>query len=145
MSTPSIFTNSLRHRKTAEMDTAVGIRIVKVTGNDHSDLCVAEPGKYRSVTARYHKIGSEIYLIAHGVGTNHAGLPTGNDGLTLNRFVDLKWCNCFTRDEGQVNPLENTGPEPMVPYSVFSDTLSAMNGTISLKMFPEVMHAAVPV
>jgi mannose-6-phosphate isomerase-like protein (cupin superfamily) len=145
MSTPPIFTNSIRNLKKAKMDTAVGIRIVKGTGADHTDLCTAEPGSYGSVTARYHKIGSEIYPIVHGVGTIHTGLPSGNATVPLNRFIDLKRCDCFTGDEGQVNPLESTGSEPMVTYSVFSDSLLAMNGTICPKMFNEVMYAAVPV
>jgi uncharacterized cupin superfamily protein len=52
--------------KTARIDQAVGIRIVKVTGDDHRGLYVAELEPHRSVTAHYHHTGSEIYQIIQG-------------------------------------------------------------------------------
>ncbi len=44
MSTTPVVTNFTEHLKTAEMDPAVGIRIVKVTGDDLTGLYVAELG-----------------------------------------------------------------------------------------------------
>ena len=92
----------------------MGIRIVKVTGDDHTGLFVAELAPHRSVTAHYHKNGSEIYQIVRGEGTIHTGLPSGNDSVTWNRSVELKSGDCFTVTEGQVHQLENTGSEPMI-------------------------------
>ena len=114
MSTPPVVTNFIEHLNTAQMDPAVGIRIVKVTGDSQTGLYVAELGTHRSVTAHYHKNGSEIYQIIHGEGTIYTGLASGNDTVTWNRSVDLKSGDCFTVKEGQVHQLENTGSEPMV-------------------------------
>lgn len=114
MSTPPIVTHFIEHLKTAQTDPAGGIRIVKVTGDDHTGLYVAELEPHRSVTAHYHKNGSEIYQIVRGEGTIHTGLPSANDSISGNRSVDLKNSDCFTVQEGQVHQLENTGSEPMV-------------------------------
>jgi len=114
MSTTPVVTNFTESLKTAQMDPAVGIRIVKVTGNDQTGLYVAELGASRSVTAHYHKNGSEIYQIIYGEGIIHTGLPSGNDTVTWNQSADLKSGDCFMVEEGQVHQLENTGSEPMI-------------------------------
>ncbi|MFA4825850.1 MAG: cupin domain-containing protein [Methanoregula sp.] len=114
MSTPPTVTNFIEHLKTAVMDPAVGIRIVKVTGDDQMGLYVAELGAHRSVTAHYHRNGSEIYQIVHGEGIIHTGFPSLNDTVIWNRSVDLKSGDCFTVQEGQVHRLENTRSEPMI-------------------------------
>ena len=103
------------------MDLAVGIRIVKVTGDDHTGLYVGEQESDRSVTAHYHKNGSEIYQIVHGEGTIHNGLLSGNDSVTWKRSVELKSGDCFTVKEGEVHPLENTGREPMIACFFYPD------------------------
>ncbi len=69
---------------------------------------------HSSVTAHYHKNGSEIYQIIRGKGLIHTGLPSGNDMVTWNQSVDLKSGDCFMVDEGQVHQLENTGSESMI-------------------------------
>ena len=111
---PPIITNFIEHVKTAQTDPAVGIRIVRVTGDDHMGLYVAELGAHCSVTAHYHKNSSEIYQIAHGEGTIHTGLLSCNDSVTWNRSVELKSGDCFTVKEGEVHQLENTGSESMI-------------------------------
>jgi mannose-6-phosphate isomerase-like protein (cupin superfamily) len=114
MSTPPIVTNFIEHLETARTDPVVGIRIVKVTGDENYGLYVAELLPHCSVTAHYHKTSSEIYQIIHGEGIIHTGLPSGNDSVNWNRPVNLKSGDCFTVPEGQVHQLENTGREPMV-------------------------------
>ncbi len=114
MGTPPIVTNFIEQLETAQTDPAVGIRIVKVTGDDHTGLYVAELGAHRSVTAHYHKTGSEIYQIIRGEGTIHTGCPAVNDTVIWNRSVNLKSGDCFMVNEGEVHQLENTGPEPMI-------------------------------
>ena len=114
MSVPPVVTNFIEHVKTATTDPAVGIRIVKVTGDEQTGLYVAELGAHCSVTAHYHKNGSEIYQIVSGRGIIHTGLVSGNDSVTWNRSIELKSGDCFTLNEGQVHQLENTGSEPMI-------------------------------
>jgi mannose-6-phosphate isomerase-like protein (cupin superfamily) len=114
MSTPLVVTNFIGHLVTAQEDPAVGIRIVKVTGDDPMGLYVAELGVHCLVTAHYHKSGIEIYQIVQGEGRIHMGLPAGNDSVTWNTSADLKSGDCFTVPEGYVHQLENNGPEPMI-------------------------------
>jgi mannose-6-phosphate isomerase-like protein (cupin superfamily) len=114
MSISPVVRNYREQLRTAPMDPAVGIRIVQVTGDDHTGLYVAELGAHHSVTAHYHKSGSEIYQIICGEGRIHTGLSSGNDTVTWNRSADLKSGDCFTVHECQVHRLENTGSEPMI-------------------------------
>ena len=100
--------------KTARIDQAVGIRIVKVTGDDHRGLYVAELEPHRSVTAHYHRTGTEIYQIIQGEGKIHTGVPTSDDVVVWNTSVDVRSGDCFTVQEGQVHQLENTGSLPMI-------------------------------
>jgi len=114
MSEPPVVTNFIEYLKTAQMDPAVGIRIIKVTGDDHTGLYVAELKPHCSVTAHYHKNGSEIYQIVRGEGTIHTGRLSGNDSAAWNRSADLRSGDCFTVKEGVIHQLENTGSESMV-------------------------------
>jgi mannose-6-phosphate isomerase-like protein (cupin superfamily) len=118
MSTTPSVTNFIDQLETAQADPAVGIRIVKVTGDENTGLYVAELLPHCSVTAHYHKTGSEIYQIIRGEGRIHTGLPTGADSVTWNRSISLKSGDCFTVNEGQVHQLENTGLEPMIAFFV---------------------------
>ena len=114
MSPLPTITNFLEQVKTAQTDPAVGIRIVKVTGDDQMGLYVAELEALRPVTAHYHRHGSEIYQIIRGKGTIHTGRPSVDDSVGWNESVDLKSGDCFTVPEGQVHQLVNTGSESMI-------------------------------
>ena len=114
MNTPPVITNFIEQLKIARIDPAVSIRIVKVTGDDHSGLYVAELEPGHSVTAHYHMNSDEIYQIIHGEGIIHTGLPLGDDMVTWNQSADLKSGDCFTIQKGQAHQLENTGSEPMI-------------------------------
>jgi mannose-6-phosphate isomerase-like protein (cupin superfamily) len=110
--------NFLELVKTARIDPAVGIRLVKVTGDDHLGLYVAELEPHRSVTAHYHRAGREIYQIVHGVGKIHTGVPTTDDVVAWHTSVDVRSGDCFTVQEGEVHQLENTGSLPMIAIIV---------------------------
>jgi mannose-6-phosphate isomerase-like protein (cupin superfamily) len=110
---PSVI-NFFQQVKTAPIDPKVEIRIVKVTGDDDIGLYVAELPPHRSVTAHYHRTGSEIYQIVQGVGKIHTGLPTSDNVVTWNRSVAVRIGDCFTVQEGEVHQLENTGSLPMI-------------------------------
>ena len=100
--------------KTAVTDPAVGIRIVKVTGDDHTGLYVAELAPHHSVTAHYHRAGSEIYQIVHGEGKLYRGVPSSDTVVTWYTPVFVNSGDCFTVQEGEVHQLENTGSSPMI-------------------------------
>jgi mannose-6-phosphate isomerase-like protein (cupin superfamily) len=104
--------------KTARIDPAVGIRIVKVTGDNSVGLYVAELEPHRSVTAHYHLTGHEIYQIVQGEGKIHAGVPTTDDVVEWHTSVDVRSGDCFTVHEGEVHQLENTGSLPMIAIIV---------------------------
>lgn len=95
MNTPPVVTNFIDLLKTAPTDPAVGIRIVKVTGDDRTGLYVAELGPYCSVTAHYHRNGIEIYQIVRGEGTMHTGVFSTGNTVIWNRSVNLKGGDCF--------------------------------------------------
>lgn len=114
MNTPPVVTNFIDLLKTAPTDPAVGIRIVKVTGDDRTGLYVAELGPYCSVTAHYHRNGIEIYQIVRGEGTMHTGVFSTGNTVIWNRSVNLKGGDCFVVQEGQVHQLENTCRESIV-------------------------------
>jgi mannose-6-phosphate isomerase-like protein (cupin superfamily) len=114
MSAPPEVRNIFDLVRTARADPAVGIRIVKVTGDDPVGLYVAELGPHSRVSAHYHRDGSEIYQIIHGEGILHTGIPSSGEGVSWNRPVDVRSGDCFTVQEGEVHQLENTGLLPLV-------------------------------
>jgi len=114
MSSPPEVRNILELVKTARPDPAVGIRIVKVNGNDHVGLYVAELGPYHSVTSHYHRDGSGIYQIVHGEGNLYTGIPSSDTGVTWNTPVIVNSGDCFTVQEGQAHQRENTGSYSMI-------------------------------
>jgi len=104
--------------KTARIDPAVGIRIIRVTGDDQNGMYVAELEPHRSITAHYHRGGSEIYQIVHGEGKIHSGVPSSDGNAAWNNPVEVKSGDCFTVQEGEVHQLENTGSLPMIAIIV---------------------------
>lgn len=101
--------------KTAQTDREVGIRIVKVTGDNLMALLyAAELGPHRRVTAHYHRAGSEIFQIVHGEGKIYTGVPSSDDVVAWNTTVDVRSGDCFTVPQGEVHQLENTGSLPMI-------------------------------
>jgi mannose-6-phosphate isomerase-like protein (cupin superfamily) len=100
--------------KTARTDPSVGIRIIKVTGDDLMGLYVAELESHSSVTAHYHRAGSEIYQIVHGEGKIHTGVTLSDDVVAWNAPADVRSGDCFTIQEREVHQLENTGSLPMI-------------------------------
>jgi len=104
--------------KTARIDPAVGIRLVKVTGDDRMGLYVAELEPHCCVTAHYHRAGREIYQIVHGAGKIHTGVPTTDDVVEWHTSVDVRSGDCFTVHEGEVHQLENTSSLPMIAIIV---------------------------
>jgi mannose-6-phosphate isomerase-like protein (cupin superfamily) len=121
--------------KTARPDPAFRIQIVKVTGDDHVGLYVAETGRHSRVTAHYHRDGNEICQIVHGEGKLYTGICSSDNGARWNSPVVVSSGNCFTVEEGQVNQLENTGLLPMIaiiicPSAHISHDRVIVNGAI---------------
>jgi mannose-6-phosphate isomerase-like protein (cupin superfamily) len=114
MSSPPEIRNILELVKTARADPAVGIRIVRVTGDDHVGLYVAELGPHSRVTAHYHREGNEIYQIVHGKGKLFTGVCSSDNSVRWNTPVVVSSGDCFTVQQGQVHQLENTGSLPMI-------------------------------
>jgi mannose-6-phosphate isomerase-like protein (cupin superfamily) len=114
MSPPPDIKNFFELLKTAGTDPAVGIRIVKVTGDDQTGMYVAELAPHHSVTAHYHCAGSEIYQVVHGEGNLYTGIPSSDTVVTWDIPVVVNRGDCFTVQEGQVHQLENTGSYPLI-------------------------------
>jgi len=106
--------NIFEQVKTALIDPVVGIRIIKVTGDDSVGLYAAGLEGHSRITAHYHRAGSEIYQIQNGEGTLHTGIPLSGEGVAWNRPLNVRSGDCFIVKEGQVHQLENTGSLPMM-------------------------------
>lgn len=107
--------------KKAQIDPAVQLRIVRITGDEDRDLYVAELEPHRSVTAHCHRNGSKIYQIVKEEGKIQTGIPTSGDGVAWNNSVDVSSGDCFTVPEGEVHHLENTGSMPMIVIIICPD------------------------
>ncbi len=96
--------NIFEQVKTARVDPVVGIRIVKVTGDDSVGLYVAELGVHSRITAHYHRAGGEIYQLLNGEGTLHTGIPLSGEGVAWNRPLKVQKRGLFYRKGGTSPP-----------------------------------------
>ncbi|MFZ7102379.1 MAG: cupin domain-containing protein [Peptococcaceae bacterium] len=94
-------------------DEAVGIKIVKLTGNDTLAFYAAEIESHKRVGAHYHTQGTEIYQIVKGQGEIYIGIP-GSEQVDWKEPVTVKAGDCFTVNELEVHQLVNTGNEQLI-------------------------------
>jgi mannose-6-phosphate isomerase-like protein (cupin superfamily) len=106
--------NMYRCIENAVPDPLVGIRIIRVTGDDAMGLYIAEPDPENRITAHFHTHGNEIYCILRVNGRIHTGQPGNRETVTRDTPVDLAGGDSFTVPEGMVHSLENTGRGPLL-------------------------------
>jgi mannose-6-phosphate isomerase-like protein (cupin superfamily) len=71
--------NRYRCLENAVTDPLVGIRIIRVTGDDAMGLYIAELDPENRITDHFHTHGNEIYCILRGNGRIHTGQPGGKN------------------------------------------------------------------
>jgi hypothetical protein len=79
----------------AETDPLVGIRIIRMSGDDAMGLYSAEPDPEKRITAHFHTHGSEIYCILHGSGRIHTGQQAPGETVTWDTPANLDEGDCF--------------------------------------------------
>jgi hypothetical protein len=114
MCSPPEIRNIVELVKTARTDPVAGIRTVQVTGDDHGDLYVAEPGPLSQVTAYYPRYGNKIYQIIDREGRLRTGIQVSDNGVRWNVPVVVSSGDCCTVKEGEVYQRENTDLLPMI-------------------------------
>lgn len=92
----------------AQLDSKVGIAIVRLAGNDDFALYAAELAPGKAVTAHYHNRGVEIYQIVEGEGIMHTGLVNTDNHVSWNKPLAAKAGDCFNVEELEVHQLQNT-------------------------------------
>ncbi len=98
----------------AETDPAVGIKVVRMTGDEGFSLFGAEIAGHKKVGAHYHDKGIETYQIIEGQGVIHLGVPAAGDAVDWRESLPVAAGDCFTVEQGQVHQLENTSPTRLV-------------------------------
>jgi mannose-6-phosphate isomerase-like protein (cupin superfamily) len=98
----------------AQLDSKVGIAIVRLAGNDDFALYAAELAPGKAVTAHYHSTGVEIYFIAEGDGIMHTGLVKDKNLVQWNKPLTVKTGDCFNVEAREVHQLQNTADKRLL-------------------------------
>lgn len=102
-------------------DSAVGIRIAKLAGNDNFSTFITEIDPQKKVKPHFHKNGDEHYHIISGKGTMYLkNVLTGEGGSYL---VSEK--ESFVVPENYLHELTNSGDVPLI--LMFSCPISHLN------------------
>lgn len=105
--------NLYRRVQAAPVDPQTGIRITRITGNDHFSLFAAEIAPRTKLRPHYHEKGVEIYQILKGTGTMKIGRQENGTTAWTEEFP-VNRGDCFTIEEGMVHQLSNPGTEPLL-------------------------------
>lgn len=116
----------------APKDEVVGIRSIRLAGDDDFALYAAQIDGLKRIGAHYHKKGNEIYQVVEGQGRMHLGIPLEDGTVKWEDAVEVNKGDCFTVMEGQVHQLENTSEEDLViifacPFSHISTDRTVVN------------------
>jgi len=119
--------------KAAIWDETVGIKIVKLTGNDSFAFYAAEIDAYKRVGAHYHTEGVEVYQVIEGKGNIYIGTPKAEGEVDWKQPVSVKAGDCFTVNSHEVHQLINISDERLVivfacPFSHISTDRIIVNG-----------------
>ncbi len=107
-------TNLYRALESAETDPTVGIKVVRITGDEGFSLFGGEIEGHKKVRAHYHGQGIETYQIIEGQGIIHLGSPGQGGDVEWKEAVPVAKGDCFTVQPGQVHQLENASPEGLI-------------------------------
>ena len=126
-------TNIYEALKNAKKDEAVGIRSIRLSGDDNFALYAAEIDGLKRIGAHYHTEVNEIYQVVEGNGKMHIGVLTDENKVEWKEPAIVKKGDCFTVKEGEVHQLENTSREKLIiifagPYSHISTDRVVVKG-----------------
>lgn len=125
-------TNISKTLKNAKMDKKVGIKIVKLTGDDKCGMYVAEIAPGKSVRPHYHGKGVEIYQILKGQGIMKIGkviksfdsdsLRSEPSGSKTGQGKKVKSGDCFSIFGGEVHQLFNKAKTKLILLFICPDS-----------------------
>jgi len=95
-------------------DSAVGISLAHLAGNDAFSLYCTEISANSRVGAHYHSNGTEFYQILEGEGYIYYGTPNVTKTINWKEPEKVKKGDFFMIEEGQVHQLHNTTEENLV-------------------------------
>lgn len=126
-------TNIYKALQKAQRDEAVGIKSIRLSGDEHFALYAAEIDGHKRIGAHYHTEGKEIYQIVEGKGKMHIGIPKSGNEVEWKEPAEVSKGDCFTVNEKQVHQLENTSSEKLIiifacPYSHISTDRIVVDG-----------------
>jgi len=105
--------NLFQRVEEAPVDQKTGIRITRITGDEHFSLFAAEIAPQTKLRPHYHESGIEIYQIIEGTGTMKTGRQENGTTVWSEEFP-VNRGDCFTIKEGMVHQLANHGSEPLM-------------------------------
>ena len=91
---------------TAQMDEKAGIKLQRVTGDEHFSFYVAEILPMTWLKPHYHGEGIELYQIIEGEGVMKTGRNENNLVIWDEEYTVRKG-DCFTIPEGRVHQIGN--------------------------------------
>jgi len=109
--------NMFQRVQEAPVDPQTGIRITRITGNDHFSLFAAEIAPQTKLRPHFHEKGIEIYQILEGAGTMKTGRQE-NGTTEWSEEFPVSRGDCFTIDESMVHQLANPGTQPLLAVFV---------------------------
>ena len=74
-------TNIYEALKDAKKDEAVGIRSIRLSGDDDFALYAAQIDRFKRIGAHYHTKGMEIYQVVEGQGKMHIGILQAGEAV----------------------------------------------------------------
>jgi mannose-6-phosphate isomerase-like protein (cupin superfamily) len=104
--------------KSVQIDSAIVLYLIRVTGYDQIYRYVPDLEFHRSISAHYHHAESEIYYIVRREGIIHTGILSSDEIVAGNTRVEVRNGDCYAFEEGEVQQWENTGPLPMIAITV---------------------------
>lgn len=101
----------------ASLDTKAGIKLIKLTGDQHTSVYAAEIPAMTTLNPHYHKQGIEVYQILEGEGIMKVG-EMENKTLIWNESFAAKQGDCFSIYEKNVHQIENASESPLIAIFV---------------------------
>jgi mannose-6-phosphate isomerase-like protein (cupin superfamily) len=102
--------NVFEELKKAQVDPKVGIKVLKITGDEQISLFAAEIAPGKAVRPHYHEKGVELYHLLQGEGEMKTGRPADGAPVWEETFR-MKKGDAVTILPGKTHTLKNDGKE----------------------------------
>jgi mannose-6-phosphate isomerase-like protein (cupin superfamily) len=111
---PIILNNFYEALESAIPDSAVGIKIAKLTGDDTFSLYVTQLPPHSKISPHYHTKDIETYQIVTGNGIMHTAKIAADTTIAWQKPTRVKEGDVFTILPGMIHQLENDTDQPLI-------------------------------